>query len=503
MSSKITVLTKVPLFTLAHPSTNKLRLKDLFKNWSPENQQILNDAQNARDNVVELMKSNNPLDMRISAVDRYLPYALAIEREIANGVTINQSTKITWRQSPFVGAKYVERQFTGQYFSMEVLHMIWLKSVMMLNSAYLQYESNSLEQSVATLKEVAGIYHYLSSDKLRVGTQNAPHEFQSNIFNSLKSLCLGQVYSLIASKGERDGLPSLALAKLCYTISATFSSALDALGTISPPDAIHPQYINMLKGLKQFYYAASAIHYAYYQHGKDACGKAISLIRFAIDRLSSLLTLDRDNTRINEAASMLLNLIRPLDEQWGRDNFYVQNEYIPTKEEAELMITQSVTSMPNLPQPTPYNLPEPVGSCCSPPNVNDQDNGPNWNQNNNDFNGGAQYGQNNNNNNNWNGAQYGQNNNNNNNWNGAQYGQNNNNNNNNWNGAQYGQNNNNNNNWNGAQYGQNNNNNNWNGAQYGQNNNNNNWNDAQYGQNNNTNNNNNNGNTRTYTRNRF
>lgn len=434
MSSKISVLSSVPLFTVGNPVPVKLSLRDLFRNWPAENKQFLNDAQRMRDNLVESAKPGVSPEARINAIDQYLPYALEIENEIVsnpNGLRISDSARIHWRQSPIVNSKCAEKSFTAREFSCEIVHLVWMKSVLMLNKAYVLNENHALAESIATLKEVAGIHHFLASDRARCNA-NTKSEFQPGLFNSMKSLCLGEVYSLIASKGEADGLQSLALAKLCYTISATFSSSLDALNSVTPIDLIHPQYTNMLRGLKQFYYAASAINYAYYQHGKDACGKAISLIRFAIDQLTSLVALDRENIRINEAANNLLSQIKPLDEEWSRNNFYVQNDYIPTKEEAELMITQSVTSMPNLPQPTPFSLPEaarnitvqPASVATAPTTQESQDAAAvsSWS--------GAQYGQSASNDspNSWNGsAQYGQNNTNSpNSWNGsAQYGQNN------------------------------------------------------------------------------
>ncbi|KAH0793829.1 putative thiol protease C06G4.2 in chromosome III [Histomonas meleagridis] len=361
MSTKIKVLEKVPLLTLAHPSPDKINFGKLFKNWPPEKANVLTEADNAHDNLLCTLKTEHPMATRIEALDRYLRAALAVEQAKDSDLTIHPTdVRIHWNQSPFVAHKYVERFFPATYFNNEILHIVLLRAILMMNEAFLKSSASGPEQSVTILKEAAGIFHFLASDRRVIGAEQIPHEFQPGVLNSLKSVCLAQVYALIASKGERDGLASGGISKLCYTVSATYSSALEAAQSVNPKDVLHSQYINWIVGAKKFYYACAAIHLGYFNKSKDFIGKAISLVRFAINQLTEVSKLDKNNTRLNEAVNALLAAARPLNDEWSQENFAVQNEYVPSPEEAELMITQSITSMPNLPQPTPYSLPEPA-----------------------------------------------------------------------------------------------------------------------------------------------
>lgn len=302
------------------------------------------------------------MKLRLEDLNKYLPLALAIEKEKIENVKIKASgEKIKWKQTPIVIQKYQDRAFDGNYWSVEILHLVWLKANELLNSAYLLAQSDDVEGAIGQLKEVAGVFHFLASDRLRVtGGESVPVEFQAPVFNSMMSLSLGQVYALIASKGESDGLPSSALGKLCYTISATYSSALDAINNVKPAKIIHEQYINWLVSIKAYYHACAAIHLAYANKAKGALGKAISLMRVAIKDLNGISKLDRHNIRLNGPADALLENAQKVEPEWTKENFDIQNDYVPTPEESEMFITTSCTIMPNLPQPTPFVMPEPA-----------------------------------------------------------------------------------------------------------------------------------------------
>ncbi|OHT09852.1 hypothetical protein TRFO_04373 [Tritrichomonas foetus] len=362
-SGRPLTLTKTPLFTLGHACPQDVQLKSLFINWPHDNLKLLSTAQEMRDKIKSNITSDKyPFSAKLEMVNNYLPVALAMEKikkENAK-VTANKENRFKWKQSPIVINKYLERNFNSDYIANEVLHVIWLKAILLLNHSYLLYTGNDIEKAIATLKECAGIFHYLSADRLRVSNEPVAIEFQAPVFNSFTSLALGQAYSLIAAKGEADGISPSALGKLCYTVSATYSSALDAIKTAKPPEAIHEQFIHWLTGVKLFYQAAAAANLAYAQNAAQAIGKSIGLIRLAIGYLEQAVKLDKHNIRLNEASNELIAALQPIDKKWTQENFTVQAEYVPPAAEAEMIMTTTCTMMPNLPQPTPFSLPEPA-----------------------------------------------------------------------------------------------------------------------------------------------
>jgi len=361
---KFLYLQKCPMFVMSHPCPSILSLKKCFKNVPIEYMDLFNDASEERDELYKAIKSDQTMPRRIEVLHKYLRYALTIEDfKKENPKVVPSDIKIQWKQSSIVTQKYSERMFTVDYFSVEVLHLIWMNAVLLLNHSFQLYEATDFEGAVANLRECAGIFHYLSADRLRVASgESVPYEFQPIVFNSLKLLALGQAYSLIAARGEKNGMGPSPLAKLCYAISATFSSSLEQLdgNLMKPNDVIHQQYINWLRGVKAYYHALAAIYFAQFYVSKEAYGKAIGLIRLAISDIENLLTLDKFNCRLNDVATEVLNHIKELDKEWVSTNFTVYSEYVPSADEADLIITQSVTSMPNLPQPIQFNLPEPM-----------------------------------------------------------------------------------------------------------------------------------------------
>ena len=364
-SEPFLVCAETPLWSLTHGFPEQTNLGKVFHHWPVEKQQLLMDAQNARDLILEHLKQEGAsMELRLQDVDRYLPLALAIEKEKNSNakITVDKDERIRWRQTPIVVSKYVDRSFSGDYWGVEVLHVIWLRAIELLNNGFVLYKANELEASIKQFREVAGVFHFLASDRLRCpGSEALPKEFQAPVFNSLMTLSLAQAYALIASKGELDGLQNSALGKLCYTVSATYGSALDAIIESKLQDkVIHMQYVNWLIGTKAYYHACAAFHLGLSAKQKGAIGRAVAFIRCAITDLSGIGKLDKHNKRLAESADRLLKQAKALEGPWAKENFDIMAEVVPTPEETERIITEMCVIMPNLPQPVPFTLPEPA-----------------------------------------------------------------------------------------------------------------------------------------------
>ena len=361
-SSRPRTLSVCPLFTLGHACPGDTNLLEVFINWPSNKLQLLHQAQEYRDALKDnVLKETISVAEKLRMVDQYLPFALAIEKIKSENpnVKANGKIKIRWKQSPIVVSKYIDRVFYGDTFFNEVLHVIWLRAVLLLNNAYVLYNSGTIEESVACLRECSGIFLYLANDRLRISSEPVAVEFQAPVFNSFSALAIGQAYELIAGKGEGDGINSSALAKLCYTISTTFSGSLDAVEGCKPPNAVHEQYKNWVNGIKHFFLATAAINMGYAQMDKQESGQALGLLRLAIHYLDEIGTYDRHNIRLNDASKKLADAIRPIEKKWTSENFSFQAKYVLPLKEAEMFITTNCISMPNLPQPIPFQLPDP------------------------------------------------------------------------------------------------------------------------------------------------
>jgi hypothetical protein len=356
------ILEHPPLFTLTRSIPEPASITKLFKDWPATDANLLKDAQVARDALSHLCKqADSSLGSRIDAVNRYLPIALAIETVKANNpsIQVNGDHRLKWQQSPIVIKKYVERTFSGAYWSVEVLHVIWLRAISLLDNASVLFDSENSEAAVSTLREVAGIFHYLASDRIRAANpQEVPIELQPAVFNSFMSIALAQAYSIIANKGEKNNLPPAALAKLSFTIFITVSSSLDSIQGVKPEKVIAPQYVNWLRGAKAFYHAASATYLAFSLHAAEEFGKAISLIRVAITDLEGIPGIDGLNKCINDEAIAVLARAKAVEPAWSSSNFRITSQVVPPKEEAEGILTSSCGTLPNLPQPIPFVPPE-------------------------------------------------------------------------------------------------------------------------------------------------
>jgi hypothetical protein len=357
------ILSSPPLFTLGHAVPSEIPLAKVFPNWPPEQAALLSAAQTARTELIQVIKEESVTQrVRLGAVNKYLAYALGIEdlKSKTPTIIVDQSQRFHWAQSPIVTSKYHDRFFDGRYFSLEVLHVIWLRAVILLNLAFAHYNANDLQDAIAVYREAAGIFHFLATDRLRViGAEQVPVEFQAPVFNSLMTLCLAQAYSLIASKGEQDGTSPSAIGKLSYSISATFASALDAIKAESVKGIIDPQYDAWLLGIKLFHHAVAAIGLARTAKAADEYGKSVGLLRLAIEDLTKIAPLHKCNRQLNDAAAKLLETVKPWEADWAKQNAMIAMEPVPSLADAELIVA-SCTVMPNLPQPTAYVLPQPA-----------------------------------------------------------------------------------------------------------------------------------------------
>jgi hypothetical protein len=80
-------------------------------------------------------------------------------------------------------------------------------------------------------------------------------------------------------------------------------------------------------------------------------GSALGQIRIATEDLKAIVALDASNGRINEMASGLLARAEPASTAWGAENFRINSQVVPTKEQAENVLASSCRNVPNLPEP--------------------------------------------------------------------------------------------------------------------------------------------------------
>ena len=356
-----TFLEKTPLFTLTPPQLGPSDLSGIFEGWPKEDLELLHQAQDARDLLMNHMKGQFANSIRLSDIDKYFPLFVKIEHEKLTNPRIGSSRtkKFQWRQSPVVTEKYQERSFPATYCSNEGLHLMFLKAILLMNQAYDDNEAMHPEQAVTNLRQCAGIFQYLASDRCRnLDKATAPIEFQAPLFNSFMSLALGQVYAIIASKGERDGTSKSALAKICYTASTTFQTALDAIKTATPADAFHRQYMDWIEQLAALYHAYACVLFAFAQKQKEEDGMAIGLLRLAMDEIKKVDNLYPKNERPNTAIKVLLEKLEPLNKKWSEENSMLNCKPIADHTEANRFISTSALVLLNLPQPTPYNPPD-------------------------------------------------------------------------------------------------------------------------------------------------
>lgn len=353
-------LSDVPLWTLGHACPMPTNLRTLFKNWPADKLNLLVTAQQKRDAIEEIiLKDAYSVAQKLERVNEYLPYALAMEKEMKGNqsITANKENRFKWKQTPLVTSKYLDRSFNADFIQNEVLHVIWLRGVLLLNNAYVQYKADQLEASVQSLRESAGVFLYLANDRLRVTTEPVAIEFQAPVFNSFSSVALAEAYSLIAAKAEADGLAPAAIGKLCYAISTTYNNAFDAIKAATPEKAIHEQYCNWVNGIQKYFFALAAINMGYSQASAQKDGQAIGLYKLAISRLDGIDKLDKHNVRLNQASVNILGAIKPVESKLAKDNAAIKAEYVPPANESEQFITASCTTLPNLPTAIPFQPP--------------------------------------------------------------------------------------------------------------------------------------------------
>ena len=359
-----TFLEKTPLFTLTPPQLGPSDLDGIFENWPKEDIELLKQAQDARDNLMNHMRGQFAASIRLADVDKYFPIFVRVEQEKMSNPRIGSSRtkKFQWKQSPVVTEKYQERSFPATYCANESLHLMFLKAVLLLNQAYEDNEAQHPEQAVSNLRQCAGIFQYLASDRCRnLDKATAPIEFQAPLFNSFMSLALGQVYAIIAAKGERDGTSKSALAKICYTASTSFQTALDAIKTATPDDAFHRQYAFWIEQMAALYHAYACVLFAFAQKQKEEDGMAIGLIRLAMNEIKKVDNLYPKNERPNTAIRVLLEKLEPINKKWSDDNSFLNCKPIADETEGNRFIATQALVLLNLPQPLPYSPPEANG----------------------------------------------------------------------------------------------------------------------------------------------
>lgn len=360
-----TFLEKTPLFTLTPATLGPSKLDGIFENWPKETLEQLNAAQDARDQLMNHMNGRFAAATRIQDIDRYLKLFVDIEQEklVNPRIGSSASKKFSWQQSPIVVEKYKSRTFPATYCQNEELHLIFLRAVLLMNQAFEDDEAGRPEAAVQALRQSAGIFQYLASDKCRnIDATTLPIEFQAPVLNSLMNLALGQVYAIIASKGERDGTGKSALAKVCYTASTTFQTAFDAIKAATPADAFHRQYSDWIEQMAALYHAYSCALFALAQKQKEEDGMAIGLIRLAIKEAKKVQNLYPKNARPNAAIDELIKKLEPIDKKWSEENFIIACKPIADENAANRFIATSALVLLNLPQPTPYTAPEAGGS---------------------------------------------------------------------------------------------------------------------------------------------
>jgi hypothetical protein len=350
---------------LTPPWPEPIKLRKLFAALPPDKDSLFEQAQKARDFLAGVVKQETVNEeaqqkQRIDAVDRYLPMALAIGKLRTGENLRSTGEKIHWKQCPIVVSKYIDRFFSSDNWLIEILHLIWLKAVLLLNSCFVSFKMNDLDTAIHRAKEVAGIFQYLSSDQLGVMSGEAiPVEFRAGAFTSLVTLSLGQAYALIALKGEQSGLPPPALGKLSYAIHITYSGALKTITAANSGNIFHRQYIDWLQAVTRFYKGAAALILGFQEAESGDAAKATGLARLAVTELEPVPGLHSSNTRVNQPAAALLAKAKERAAAWSTENFQIACRPIPSPDAVEAFLASLCTSMPNLPQAIPYTLPDP------------------------------------------------------------------------------------------------------------------------------------------------
>jgi len=361
--SFLILLDKIPLFALNPGTPLPTRLDKIYKDWPAEYENLITEAQQQRDLLVQHMQGQFSNLARISDIDKYLPTITNIEHIKLNNPSIktNEKEKFHWKQSPLVREKFQQRSFNGEYIQNEILHLIFLKAILLLNQGSHDFNAGKLEVAASSLKQSAGIFQYLASDRCRnIDPSTAPIEMAPPIFNSLMSLCLGEMYSIIAAKGEKDGTSKSALGKVTYTSSTTFQTALDALHSYGPQNVIHQQYDFWLQQLIALFHGYSCAFFAFAQKQKEEVGMSIGLLRLAIKETQKVEKLYKKNELPQKAINSLIEQLQPYDSKWSEDNFIMACKPIADETTTNRFISTSALTNLNLPQPANYDPPEPT-----------------------------------------------------------------------------------------------------------------------------------------------
>lgn len=360
---RIAVCAETPLWSLTHAYPQRIDMSNLYSNWPADKKHLIRAADGLRRLMLDdLTDKDCKMDKRIADLDQYLPYLLAIEKIKTDNASIKLgSACFDWKQTPIIIEKYMDRKFTGEYVGAEVLHIIWLKGVEYMNSAFGFYEADDLTGAMLRLRESSGIFEFLAGDRVRgVGKEEiVPVEFQAPVFESFTTLTLAEAYALGAKSGERNGAKSSVLAKMCHAVSVCYGSSLDAIGRVNPRGCIHSQYINWLAAVKRYYEAATAVYLGYDSEAEGETGTACGLALLAIKHLTGISRIDAINKRVNVPADKLLERVKQLHAEWSKKNCSVMLQGIPDEATIEALITKRCSSLPNLPRGVPFVLPDP------------------------------------------------------------------------------------------------------------------------------------------------
>jgi hypothetical protein len=337
------------------------QIGQLFTSWPGDQSTLLQNAQTARDALTAACKDSRPSPAdRLKLVDAYLPLAVSISNVLTRypTITITQH-RLKWTQTPIVTMNYRERNFNGSYWHCEILHLVWLRGILLIKIAATYDIVSSAKLAVSSLREAAGIFQWLAQEGTAgLSPDQIPLEFQSSVLNSLVSLSLGEAYSIMVVGLSEDPQKFATLAKVCFAAFVMFSTAAESIQT-APPGLIHPQFQQWLLGGKLFLHANAAIYLALISKSQEETGKGIAIIRLAIQDLTGILEM-KDKikcARLDQPAAILLERIRPVDAEWGAANFRIFNQYVPVKEEAERLLVEATTALVTLPQPIPFVLP--------------------------------------------------------------------------------------------------------------------------------------------------
>jgi hypothetical protein len=349
----VPIFRPAPAFTLTRSVPHHCKLGKLFSSWPSSESKLLVDAQTARDALSDACKRNGvPASDRLQLVDAYLPLAIAISRFLASSPAIGvTSERIRWTQTPVVTQKYRDRNFNGSYWHCEILHLIWLRGVLLLNIAAV---TEAVDVAVSKLKEAAGVFQFLVNEPVpNYSADQIPIEFQPQVLNCFISLALGQAYALIVAQGASTTSNYPGLANVCFTSFVMLSSALLGLKEV-PAGVIHPQFVNWVTGQTQIFHAAAALFLCFVLQQQEQFGEALSLIRVGIVDLEAIVELDSANKSLNESGNAMLDPARALNAEWTNVNFRIYSRLVPEREQAEYKLTNTCKPVTNLPQPIPY-----------------------------------------------------------------------------------------------------------------------------------------------------